>query len=41
LLIVEKILLLAKQTQVRAEKNSWARHKSDTKNTRKKTKCWQ
>jgi len=30
-LIVEYDLLLAKQTQVRAVKNAWGRHKSDTK----------
>ena len=34
-MIVEKVLLLAKQTQVRAEKRV-GRHKSDTKNTPKK-----
>jgi len=30
-----KVLLLAKQAQVHAEKNAWGRHNSDTKTTRR------
>jgi len=34
-LTVGRVLLLAKQTQVRAEKNAWGRIRSDTKTTRR------
>jgi len=38
---VGKLLLLAKQTQVQAEKYAWGRIRSNTKTTRRNLKCRQ